>query len=1273
MQSGLAMLTEFHQAHYQSTLEDAIMLYREAQALFPESHPLQWKVLWELSEGLLIQFWLTGNVAQVEEAISCLEQVQKTKPNQLVYLCAALMAGYEAPKGFSYVLHGMDLVQQIAKNTQKGLTLVQRSVEFLVQFNMSRDIQFLEKHVRKLEEAEPFLPSVHKGRAVVLDILGKGLYSLFQYNGNAVDLKSSIELLREFVALQDPSDPAHGTSLIYLVQALYHQFKNTGNPEDIHEIVELSREALGICATPHQLHRVSLNNLAVVLNARFEQQGDLNDINEAIKLSREVLKIRVTSHSEHSDSLSNLGNALHARFQIQRDMKDLEEAITLHREASEICAPPDPEYSRSLNNLANTICTRYEEQGDLRDIYAAIELHRKVLETRVAPHPQRSNTLYNLAGAIAARFKRQRDPKDLEEVIELNRKVLDIATAPYPTRIGSCHNLALALQGRFQDRGDPKDIDEAIDLHREMVEMCPVTHLNRNRALSNLATAIYRRYDQRRDSRDIDESIELHRKALEICIASHLDRAHFVHNLAVAFQTRFEGRRDLKDIDEAMKLHRELLDTSPHSYSGRSILLHDLAIAFHARFEKTKDHKDIDEAIELHRKALSMDAASHQPRHIFLMNLAFALHSRFKQQRDHKDIDEAVDLHQEALVLCPSPHRNRGRCLQNYGNILHEAYVYQRNEETLDAAISVLQEASLYMSSSPVHRFSAANNWAEIATMYGHSSCLTAYHTYIDLLPQLVAFHLDLKSRQEVLAISQITSLASASATCAIALNENNFAVEFLEASRSVFWAQALRLRTPLDQLANVEPELATRLRKLSRQLDQASFRDTPQNVSTDGQQNIRSIEAVATRCHRLNEEWEETIEAVHKLAGFEDLMRSKSITLLRQAAISGPIVILLASKSSCSALIVTSSQDIQHMQLPRIDLQTLKLYADLPRALSDRNFDMTNFLEARGHAKDFSDPSELEYRLYGAREDRVNMSSDDIFRRHLADIWEKIVKPLFEFLNLKKSEHPPRLWWCPTGPFTFIPIHAAGIYAEDGADCTADYVVSSYTPTLTALLDPPAETAASFKVTAVVEGNAPNCTPLPGIEEELSKIMDRVPKEWLTALLSPTGSEVVENLQESSIMHFACHGIQDSNNPLDSGLMLSDGRLKVSQIMHKPLNVNREGTSKLMSLAFLSACETAKGDGSTPDEALHLAGTLLFTGFRGVVATMWSIDDQDGPKVADAFYDHLFKNCDAVSNPPILPDLTKAAEALYFAVSKLRKEPGMTFKRWVPFVHYGL
>jgi hypothetical protein len=66
-------------------------------------------------------------------------------------------------------------------------------------------------------------------------------------------------------------------------------------------------------------------------------------------------------------------------------------------------------------------------------------------------------------------------------------------------------------------------------------------------------------------------------------------------------------------------------------------------------------------------------------------------------------------------------------------------------------------------------------------------------------------------------------------------------------------------------------------------------------------------------------------------------------------------------------------------------------------------------------------------------------------------------------------------------------------------------------------------------------------------------------------------------------------------------------------------------------------------------------------------------MNDLDGPKIANAFYDYLFKNSDPNSNSPILPDLTQATKVLHLTVKKLRKEPNIPFSRWAPFVHYGL
>jgi CHAT domain-containing protein len=166
--------------------------------------------------------------------------------------------------------------------------------------------------------------------------------------------------------------------------------------------------------------------------------------------------------------------------------------------------------------------------------------------------------------------------------------------------------------------------------------------------------------------------------------------------------------------------------------------------------------------------------------------------------------------------------------------------------------------------------------------------------------------------------------------------------------------------------------------------------------------------------------------------------------------------------------------------------------------------------------------------------------------------------------------------------------------------------VVSSYTPTLTALLDSPINTATQFKITAVIEPHAPNCFPLPDALAELNKISEQVPDQWLTSLVNTTMETARFHLRDSSIVHFACHGVQDLEHPLDSGLILHDGRLRVSEIMRRPEGDHASNARKPMSLAFLSACETAKGDTKVPDEAMHLAATLLFAGFRGVVATMW-------------------------------------------------------------------
>jgi CHAT domain-containing protein len=196
-------------------------------------------------------------------------------------------------------------------------------------------------------------------------------------------------------------------------------------------------------------------------------------------------------------------------------------------------------------------------------------------------------------------------------------------------------------------------------------------------------------------------------------------------------------------------------------------------------------------------------------------------------------------------------------------------------------------------------------------------------------------------------------------------------------------------------------------------------------------------------------------------------------------------------------------------------------------------------------------------------------------------------------------------MWWCPTGPFSFLPIHAAGIYKTERAKSVSDYVISSYTPSLRPLLGNQPSVYDQFKMVAVIEPDFPRENPLHFTREELHSIESHVKSDVLTRLgiegHPATVKDVLSHLSGSQIVHFACHGKQDAKLPLESGLILHNAnRLKISDIMkQRPPNA---------SLAFLSACETAMGAENLPDEAMHLAATLLFAGFRGVVATMWLV-----------------------------------------------------------------
>jgi len=203
---------------------------------------------------------------------------------------------------------------------------------------------------------------------------------------------------------------------------------------------------------------------------------------------------------------------------------------------------------------------------------------------------------------------------------------------------------------------------------------------------------------------------------------------------------------------------------------------------------------------------------------------------------------------------------------------------------------------------------------------------------------------------------------------------------------------------------------------------------------------------------------------------------------MLQHAAVDCPVIILNASETGCAALILTLT-GVQHVPFPNLDFTEVNTLVKLIRHAitqdgGDSSLHRSSHIAVEGLIEQTPLHSEIMQQLRLPLERHIGRASDtsrrpdDIFRFVLGALWESVVNPVIRTLdlkvnwfyhknfhlswthyNLQKSDKPSNLQWCPTGPFAFLPIHAAGIYLDERTESISDYVISSYTPTISSLL----------------------------------------------------------------------------------------------------------------------------------------------------------------------------------------------------------------------------
>ncbi|KAG9029926.1 hypothetical protein FRB95_004722 [Tulasnella sp. JGI-2019a] len=1234
-------LDQFIASQRDGDLNGAIEGWKNVLALCPIDHEVRSLILGSLGNLLRTRFDRGGDMGDLEEGIR--------HHQEAVTLCP--IGHPDRASTLNNLGNGLD--------TRFGRTGIMAD---------------LEESIRLYEEALTLCPISHPARASTLNNLGYGLERLFARTGNMADIEKSIRHYKEALNLRSIGHPDRTSTLDNLGNQLYVRFGWTGNMGDLEEGICHHKETLTLRPIGHSERALALSNVGNGLYIRFGQTGNMADLEESIHLHKAALTLRPIGHPERASTLVSLGNGFYSRFGRAGNIVDLEEGIRHYQDAITLCPIGHPHRVLVLNNLGNGLEIRFEQKGNITDLEESTRYRKEALTLHPIGHPARALTLNNLGAGLNRRFGqtgnmadleesirhleealtlypighpdrvsilknlgngldmrfgRTGNMTDLEEGIRHHKEALTLRPIGHPDRASTLYILSNGLDARFGRTGNLADLDESIRHNREAVALCPIGHPGQASILGSLGNQLNRRFGQMGNMADLEESIRHNREALALCPIGHSYRASTLHNLGNGLETRFGRTGTMADLEDSIRCYEEALSLCPIGHYDRALALNNIGTGLSRRFEQTGNIGDLEESIRYHQEALTLRLDDHPDRASTLSNIGTGLSMRFGRTGNMADLEGAIRHYHEALALCPPGVSAHAVTLNNLGVGLRRRFECTGSIANLKESIQHFMDAAGHSLSRLSHRLAGASNWVKTAHDNGLESIEDAYSIYMDIFDRslLLPASSILDTYAHIVHLRRDMVHVTEDATShAIQKQRPRKAVEIAERGRALLFTQLGNYRTPLNDLEAANKDLANRFLTLSTELDHSatSLLDSMATLPAPGDQVARRQQMVV--------DWDHTLAEIRQLDGFRDFLGVTPFANLQKAAADGPVILVNISQDGSYALIITATRE--------------PLSIPLPEATPDAVVVLANTLlkNTRG-----DDGPEANQRLVG----------------FLRDLWAMIVAPVvLQLETLLCLPLGSRIWWMSTSEASWFPLHAAGPY-KSGEKNLSDRFLSSYTTTLSSLIRSregyqPVKRVSGPRMLVVAQAEAEGQDILPNVEAEVALIRQLGTAVTIIEGEDCTRDAVLAGLKDMTWVHFSCHGHQHSTEPFKSHFSLrkADAPLTLLDIIQNGL--------PRAELAVLSACHSASGDISAPNEAVNLAAGVMFAGFRSAVGTMWAMHDEDGPVIAEHFYKYMFRNgLEAV-------DCRDAAKAMVMGVRELRRRK-VPLARWINFVHYGI
>ncbi|MBQ0903341.1 CHAT domain-containing protein [Micromonospora sp. U21] len=1209
--------------------------------------------------------------------------------------------GPRGPGGPVSAPAGSDRGPGVARRGTAGLAdgeadaLFLEAVMLMAAAENNRDYRGVDRAAALLRRAVDGTPVGEPERLHYLSALGRVHREQFQHLGRRSALTCAIEAHQESLESTSAGDPERAVRLFNLGNVLGDRYEVDGAPADLDEAIMLLRDAARATGGSASVRAMALANIGQRLRDRWHLRGrpaDLDDAVDSFAAARAGGDPRVAALH---------GTALAERFLRDRAMADRDAAIEAYRSALTGFGGLEPELTGvARTSLATLLAERHESDGVPADLDAAIEAYRAASGSRSAHGGLDPDEIRHAVGRLlVTRYERRRRIDDITEAVRLLREGADAAGEPVH-RARWLAELGYALGRGHADLGGVSALRAARDALTEAESLLPRADPLRHQVFNNLGNTLRELSDQAGEPALLEPAAVALRAAVAAAPPDTAALPAYRSNLGLVLQALFTSTQDLATLTEAIQVLGRVTETAPPGHPDRLLALINYGSALNRRVElaldgalpaggQPADHiragaaRDADAAVTALREAAELAEREAEPteyvqtyatlalahllrhrlhddaaglneavrllqrlserhplvgaeRHRIHTNLGNALLLRYRAFRDEADATAMLAANRAAVDALPAEHPARTMCLSNLATALEAV----ATPAALAEATAALRAAAAVESAPSLLRAGAASRYADhAATARDLPAALDGYATAIELI-DLVAWHgMDPDDQARLLGL--FPGLASDAAAVAIAVDRPERAVELLEYGRGVLLARAHDAGADLAALRAQSPRLADRLADLQAALDGFTALPPTGSDGPSGRAEQRYDLAVRRR---------ELLAEIRARPGFADFLRPPPFAALAGAAVGGPVVLVNVAVRRCDALVVADGQ-VTVVPLPGLTMAEL--------VTRTAGFLTAIAVLTGAAAPDGPEPAAQRRRLAARTE--VGQTLDWLWRVVAAPVLDAAAPapaPTAPSGAEPAGADWPRLWWCPTGLLTLLPVHAAG--PLDGGDGVLDRVVPSYTASLRALAHArrgvPARSEPVDSALVVGMSQTPGLADLPGVAQEEEIVRRHLPR--VRALLGPaaTPAAVLAALPDQPVVHLSCHGTQDLRAPAWGRLTLAGGPLHVRDLWRP---AGRPG-----ALAVLSACETVRGGAALPDEALTLGTAFQLAGFRHVIGALWSISDALTVRLCADLYAGL-----AVPGG-IAPE--RAAVALHRSVRRLRAAlPGRP-DTWAGYAHLG-